>query len=99
MRHQSGEWKQQKSHSHHGAISAGTSAPISSRSAGTTMPITAVRSEEVGDVAEVEVGSAEVLVRVDAHDRVEEPVRERKGVRFGVHGYDEVFDTGVADAR
>ncbi len=62
------------------------------------MPITAARPEELGDVAEVEVGSAEVLVRVDAHDRVEEAVRERKGVRFGVHGYDEVFDTRLADA-
>ena len=54
--------------------------------------------EEPDEVAEVEVGGPEVLVRIEAHDRVEVVGRERELVGFGVHRVHEVLDARGPDA-
>src|SRR2546428_8226588 len=58
----------------------------------------AAGAQEPGEISKIQVGPPEILVRVDADNRVEETSREREGVSFSVNRYDAVPHSGCPDS-
>ena len=66
--------------------------------AGDDDPERAARPQERRELGQIRVVGAEVVERVEAHDRVEVLVRERQAVRFAVDREHAIVQAGGVDA-